>query len=155
MDDDEADKPPPMLLLLMVPLPLLGMTPVTCGTGVLTTSPPVAAICAGTGMEALGLSTTGLEVAVVICNSLLLAVAFKELIEAGAAGKRFGTKRRPKDGENVFRRPLTASVRESCICKRNAHDKDIVMLKCLAVRVTDYKFAAVSRTQAVFVSLIR
>ena len=117
MDDDDADKTPAMLLLLMVPLPLLGMTPVTRGTAAFTTATPVAAAFAGTGMEALELSTTGPEVAAVDCISLLLAAAVKELTEAGAAGERFGTMRRPSDGENVFRRPLTASVRESCICK--------------------------------------
>ena len=48
--------------------------------------------------------------------SLLLAIFFAVSDAADVAGVRLGAKRRPKEGEKVFLRPLTASVSESCIC---------------------------------------
>jgi hypothetical protein len=131
MEDEEAAKPPPamapnpllpMLLVLIVPLPLLGMTPVTLLLGVeLTTTAAVALGFKEIGREATELLTTHSEAAIAEFNTLSLAFLSREseVFGAGAAGERFGNARRPKDGENVFLRPLTASERESCMC--NGH----------------------------------
>jgi hypothetical protein len=133
MEDEEAAKPPPalapnpllpMLLVLIVPLPLLGMTPVTLLLGVELTTTAAVAVALGfneIGRDATELLTTHSEAATAEFNILSLALLSREseAFGAGAAGKRFGNARRPKDGENVFLRPLTASERESCMC--NGH----------------------------------
>jgi hypothetical protein len=111
-----------MLLLFIVPLSLLGMTPVTLLFGdELTTAAPVALGFTEIGMEATELLTTYSEAATSAFTILSLAFLSEERTAAGAGaeGTRFGRARRPNEGENVFLRPLTARERESCITNRD------------------------------------
>jgi hypothetical protein len=129
-----------MLLLFMVPLPILGITPVTVMAGVeFTTATVVAAAFTEMGSIALLCwATDPGDATAEECVVLLIEFASDECEAAGAAGERFGNKRRPKDGEKVFLRPLTAKVRESCIHKQSrAKNKKVGQLKFGGKRAAD------------------